>query len=448
MGTTLILEKYLGVKSWKEITRAEKGFFSGAFWSISGAIFSRVLAIIASIAVARLLDVGRFGEYGLIQSTIATLGIFSGLALNVTATRYVASLRYEDRVKTGKVLALLFLITLIFSTVVCASIIVFASALATNVLNARHLATLFTPASGLVFFGALSALQSGALAGFGEFKSIARTNLLSGIVAFPCVVGGAAVMGLNGAILGLLAGVVTNWWLSRRALGRAMERDQVAFIYRDCWTESKVIWEFSLPGLLSCLVVSPVIWYANVLLVNQQDGYAAMGIFNAALQWQNMILFIPASLSSLLLSKLSGEYSEKNSNYWKTVKIGFWVNGIFAGLAVVAVSCGAYYIMASYGQAFTSGWPVLIMLAVAAFFMAIIGVVGQIIASSASMWTVFRLNLFWGIMFVCFSSVFVKKYYATGLALSYVLSYAIHFVITIVAYARIKKRHLLGLYEP
>jgi O-antigen/teichoic acid export membrane protein len=442
MRTALLLEKYLGAQNWKALSRSREGFFSGAFWSIAGAVFSRSLAIISTIAVARLLDVGRFGEYGLIQSTIATLGIFSGLALNVTATKYVASLRFEDKERVGKILALLWVITLIFSTAVSVLILGFAPVLAAKVLNAKHLATSLIPAAALVFFGAVSALQAGALAGFGEFKTIARTNLLSGVFAFPCIVGGAALWGLNGAILGLLSGMIMNWWLNRHALIRAMERDQIKPIFSSCWTERKIIWEFSLPGLLSCLVVSPVTWYANVLLVNQHNGFAAMGIFNAALQWQSVILFIPASLLSPLLSKLSGESNKNDSNYWKTVNVAFWINGIFAGLAVLAVSCGSYYIMSSYGKAFAGGWPVLVMLCLAGFFIAIIGVVGQIVASSASMWTMFRLNLAWGIIFLFMVLLLVDKHNEYGLAASYLVSYAIHFVVTLVVYANIKRRSL------
>src|SRR6266550_2889202 len=42
----------------------------GAFWSLSGALISRVLGLISSFVVARILGKSGFGELGIIQSTV------------------------------------------------------------------------------------------------------------------------------------------------------------------------------------------------------------------------------------------------------------------------------------------------------------------------------------------------------------------------------------------
>lgn len=96
--------------------------------------------------------------------------------------------------------------------------------------------------------------------------------------------------------------------------------------------------------------------------------------------------------------------------------------------------------MASYGKAFADGWLVLVTLSVTGFFISIIGVVGQIVASCASMWTMFRLNLVWSVIFVFMSALLIKKYNEYGLAAAYFISYGIHFMITLVVYAMIKKK--------
>ena len=81
-------------------------FAMGAFWSVAGAVVSRGFLLVASIFCARFLGKEGFGALGMIQSTVGMFGVFAGLGLGMTATKYVSELRRRDPERAGRILAL------------------------------------------------------------------------------------------------------------------------------------------------------------------------------------------------------------------------------------------------------------------------------------------------------------------------------------------------------
>ncbi len=62
----------------------------------------------------------------------------------------------------------------------------------------------------MLLLGALNGAQTGALAGFEEFRTIARINLLAGLANFPLIVTGVYLAGLRGAIVALVVSMGVN----------------------------------------------------------------------------------------------------------------------------------------------------------------------------------------------------------------------------------------------
>src|ERR1700676_5264649 len=93
-------------------------FTLGIVWSLAGAVVSRGFLLAASVACARFLGKDGFGALGMIQSTAGMFGIFAGLGLGLTATKYVSEFRRQDPAKAGRVLALSASAALIFGGMV------------------------------------------------------------------------------------------------------------------------------------------------------------------------------------------------------------------------------------------------------------------------------------------------------------------------------------------
>ena len=197
---------------------------SGALWSLSGALIARGLGLLASMLVARMLGKEGFGELGIIQSTVGMFGIFAGFGLGMTATKIVAEYRDQDPSKAGRTIALSNLVAVGTGALMTLALLVLAPWLASRTLAAPHLSRLLRIGSGLLLLGAVTGAQTGAMAGFEAFRALALVNLLTGVLAFPLMVGGVWMGGLRGASLGLLLTGVANWAMNRKALQAEMRR--------------------------------------------------------------------------------------------------------------------------------------------------------------------------------------------------------------------------------
>src|SRR5262249_48916196 len=152
--------------------------------------------------------------------------------------------------------------------------------------------------TALVFLGTVSGAQTGVIAGLGDFRTIALLSVARALILCGGLVGGIWTAGLMGGVIGLVlteaVGVVGNQ-LALRSI--APEVRGAGSDRRLSWEEFVSVGTFSLLALLSSLVTAPVLWLNNVMLVNQPDGFAALGIFNAAERWRQMLLFLPVAVS-------------------------------------------------------------------------------------------------------------------------------------------------------
>lgn len=149
----------------------------------------------------------------------------------------------------------------------------------------------------LILLGGVNGARLGALSGFEAFRSVARINLIAGLCSFPVTLWlGAWWFGLHGAATAAVASVGINCALNCVTLRKESVRAGVPFGYRHCGREWPLLWQFSLPAVLSGASVVPMHWAVYAPLANQPGGYADLGVFNAA----NRIKQLPETLYSMV----------------------------------------------------------------------------------------------------------------------------------------------------
>ena len=397
----------------------------GAFWSLAGAVISRGLALISSVLVARILGTVGFGELGIVQTTVGMFGAFAGFGLGLTSTKYVAEFRATDPARAGRIMALSLVVAVVTGAVATVALLVLAPWLAEHTLAAPHLAGVLRIGGGMLFLGAVTGAQSGALAGFEAFKTIAVVNLASGLVTFPLLVGGTILGGVKGAVWALVGSMGVNWLLNHVSLRRETALAGVSFRLSGWGREWPTLWKFSLPAFLSGALIGPVFWGCASMLVNQPNGYGEMGIFSAASQWRNAILFLPSSIGAIVLPVLANLGGEGKHRVLSKV---LWLNISFTAMvtSLIALPVGllAGHIMGAYGPGFRNGSQTLLYLSVAAIIAATASVVGQAIASQGRMWEGLGLNALWAVAFMFSAWLFVHLG-AKGLALATLTSYCV-----------------------
>jgi O-antigen/teichoic acid export membrane protein len=413
-----------------------KRLAKGAFWSVLDTGFTRVFALMVSIVVARTVGREHFGQFGVVQGTIGVFGLFAGLGMSITATKYVAELRQSDPLRTGRILGLSTLLAAVSSSVMCAILVVIAPWLSRTTLASAEVGPLMRLGCGLLFFGVLNGAVAGALYGFEDFKSIAIVDFVAGLVGCGVVIAGVLTAGLAGAIFGLVAGVGLQCLGYCFFLRRELHKSGISIIYKGCFAEWAVIAKFSTPALLASAMTGPVAWACSAIVVNQPGGYAQMGLFNAANQWRSAILLLPLTLSTPFLPVLSSLFGKDKEKYFKVLLAGIVANASLALLAAAGVIIFSHTIMSSYGREFVGGTPVLICLVVSSVVTATFWSVGQAITSSGKMWWGFVINLIWAIALIS-SLWFLRHRGAYGYALATLIAYSIHVLTSMYVYWRV-----------
>jgi len=416
----------LGIKRRLEASSLASRLIRGTFWSLVGTVLSRLLGLLASIFVARMVGKVGLGELGIVQSTVGMFSTLAGLGLGLTATKHVAEHRGANPRLVGETIGLLSLISW-GSGILMTLVILFLSPwLAQHTLAAPQLIPELQSGSLLLLFGVINGVQTGILSGFEAFKSIARINLICGVANFPIMVGGAYFAGLPGAVWGLVTSLALNCGLNFLAVRREAKAAGAVVIYRHVHKHWPLLWRFGLPGMLSGLIAGPVNWGTSTLLVNQHGGYAEMGILNAANTWFQAATFLPYLLGQVLLPILASYSAAKNrAGLNRALVLATYVN-LMIMLPIVAIGCGlSRYIMGLYGPGFSEGWPVLaITLLSGLALMAQAPVTDRLVATS-KMWAYFFAHVVWAVVFVTGTCFLVPAHGSAGYALARLIAYVL-----------------------
>lgn len=400
----------------------------GAAWSLVGAVASQGTATLASIVAARLLGKAGFGELGMIRYTLSMFGVLAGLGLGMTASKFVAELRVADPRRAGRIVALTYGVSIVGGLLVLVGIVAFARPLAGRSLSAPSLAWPLVLASPLVLLGALNGVQGGVAAGFEAFRRLSAWSSAGAVVTAVATILGILWRGLEGAVVGtVVAGLFATAGL-HYVVATECRRAGIAVEWRAALREAGVLWRFALPSLLSGLLVSPVIWAANAVLAARPGGYGELGVLNAAMQWRSVVLFVPGVVAQAALPILASLQSARDAaRFARALRVNCALNlavGILAGLPIAAASP---WIMRTYGPEFAGRGTVLAVLVASAVLQAVVGVVGQALASLGRLWWGLGLNVLWAAELLLATHLLLPLG-ADGLAIAFLVSYFLHLV--------------------
>jgi O-antigen/teichoic acid export membrane protein len=406
-------------------TPTRRRLASGAFWNSAAGLVSRVLAMITSFLIARLIGRQRFGEYGMIMSTVNLVQTLATMGVGMTATKFTAEFRIKDRDRAGRFIGISTLLTLITGGLAALVLLAFSPSLAAKTLAAPHLAGMLRLSSLAVLLGVISSVQICTLAGFEAFRASASMVSLTGCIQSVLMFIGCYFAGLPGLIVAFTLAMCTSVALGRFLLTREMKRFDIKVNWSATPTEWHILYAFSLPAFLASVLVEPVLWVSSAILAHQPDGYGELGGFNAANQWFSAVQFLPTMIGTAFLPVLSERYGSGDRS--GTLRLMFAMIGITA--AIVVPICGVLClmsrtIMSGYGPTFASFNVTLMLTVITAALMSTMTPVGLYIAASNRMWVGFTMNLGWAIVLLT-STVIMIRWGANGLAASRLLAYAV-----------------------
>ena len=368
----------------------------GAFWSLLGTVAARAFSLVAMVLIAKILGVEDFGAYGILQSTLETFGLIAGFSLGSTNTKYLAEFRTKDVARAGRILSLTNSFALASSGAIALVLWAASAWIAEGMLKRPDLAPLLSLGAVYLFISAQNNVQVGSLGGLEAFKETARINIIQGILSPVVGVPLVYALGLQGAMISMIVIAGIGFILLRLALHRNCRVNgiHIRYLDRESLRELPVIARFAVPSVASGLLVLPVIWLSNTLLVNQANGYSEMGLFNAANQWRQLVIFVPNVLAVVLLPVFSDVYGNRSAAEFRSafelnLKLT-WMIALPATVLVIALRefsspCSASNIEGSIYS--------IAPLMITAFLNIVNNVVGNAITGAGRVWQGAMLNL-------------------------------------------------------
>jgi O-antigen/teichoic acid export membrane protein len=428
----LLFKNILGKVAGEDNVSMKGKLIYGIFWNLISALASQGFPMIAAIIAARILGKFGYGQLGMINSTVILFSTFAGLGLGITATKYIAQLHQTDPERTGRIMGLTNLFGIISGIVMCIILFVMAPWLASNTLAAPNLAPALRIASLLLIFNTIVGIQSGSIAGFGAFKDLAHIAVFQGIISASLTVTGVYFFGLIGAVTAMVINSVINLILYKLTIKNLVKRFKIKINYLRSWKEKDVIWKLSFPSMLSSIMVGPVVWIANIIIINTAGGYGQLGLFNAADQWRTALSFLPMVIGGVLLPMVSANVNKENKALETVNVLTSWVIVIIIALPLISFP---EIIAFFYGQDYSST-VFLQSLAIMMFVSCILSYkegIGRKLVAKNLMWWGFLSNLVWGVLFLGSIMIF-KNLGSLGLSVSYLISYAVNTIIFVPFY--------------
>jgi O-antigen/teichoic acid export membrane protein len=396
-----------------------------AGWSFVSALIARSANLLALMICARVLAKEQFGEVAILQGTVGMFGPIAGLGLSITTTKFLAEYRDKDHVRAGRILALSLTAAVIAGGIMTAALILLASEIASLGLGSAELRGPLIQASGLLVLGVLEAVQTGALTGLEAFSRIARLSAWNGVLSVPVVALLAKTNGASGAIAGLTIALAGSCLLNGIILALECRKRGIRLSFAGWASERRILFQFSLPAYISGIVVAPITWMTNALLVKQPGGLAEIALFTAADRFRFLLIFVPISVSRIAVPTLSRlRAAGDETGFRKALR---W-NVAFSLLATVPPVLFCILLsrplMALFGQAFIQGWPVLAILAFSAIPTVLNTQLGAPLLSDNRPWIRTSVDVLLAAVFFMCAWRLVPIWKAAGLAASFAIAYS------------------------
>jgi O-antigen/teichoic acid export membrane protein len=418
----------------------------GAAWSLIGAISTRVLTLVSSIIVVRLLGKVTLGEFGMVQSTLAMLGTFAGMGLGMTATKYTAEFRERDPARVGRVLAVTIAVGCLSGFIMTVAGWVASEWLAERVLERAALAPYLRLSAVLVLMGVVDGVLNAALAGFEAFGRVAKVSIYVAIVNVLLTVPLVYWFGLYGAVAALIASTAMHLVLTGIALVDVCKRRGIKVrLDRLANQEWPILVHYALPALGAGIVVIPATWLVNVILVRSDNGFAAMGVIKVVDTLRNLAIYLPTVLLAPTFAVLSNVANEPES-VRKTMRFAIGTSAVTVlPLALMITALARHVLGTLYGDEFAGEGLTLALAMIVLAIQATGAAVGNYINATGRMWLALSINLLWGVVFVGLAVVAVPRFGSVGYVGSMAMAYL---TIILIAYSvlLIKWPKLMGGY--
>lgn len=418
---------------------ASSGFAQDSIWAVFGNTVARGLSLVAGIAIAKMLGKEVFGEYGLIRGLLIALTTFATFGVSYAATYSIAKAQADEPEKISYYISTTYWLVGIFSGTTTLILLVLAPYVSAGLFDAHHLTSLLRLCAISVFLNSLVMCQTGINAGLGDHKKIAKNNVISGVLLFFSTIPLTILFGLSGALFSMMLGQIVNLLLNTFLIRRLCPQSKKVLSSNEKTKIAKALLRYSGPIALQEVSYAISTSLMGIILVNLTN-HSELGVYNAALQWAMLTMFIPGVLKNVLLGHFSR--SKQQQDHMRIMRVGMRINFTATIVPVVLVFAIAPQIAELYGQGFGKTSEIIRVLMFGSIFMSLSNVLTQALMSTNhnTAVSVFRISRDAGI---CLMSYFLLRVSpergSHNLAISVAVIQAIFFFSLLSYYGKVQR---------
>ena len=390
----------------------------GISLTASGQALASSITFVAMLFAARILGTARFGELGLVQSSLQMFGIFAGFGLGATATRFVARHGSENTAKAARVIGLTMGFGLITSLLLFVALQLATPWIATRLFLRPELVLPLRIGAFVLCLATIEGITSATLRGFEAFRSIAMVVVSKAVCALMIVPPLTYMGHVLGAVIALTACQALATIVSCLLLARVCKRRGVALHSTfSAIDELPILWQFSLPTMVASTLVVPIAWVGRTILVRQADGFSELGMFQVANQWLALLMIIPTVVGSVLLPMIGADNTMSKLSTAALPRL-LLITAIASLLISGACLVLSDPILAMYGPEFSQAKSVFAIVIMTTGFSAVNELIGQSLLGLNAPFIRLFTTILWAMVFLAAAYLLVPRYLAVGLALA------------------------------
>ncbi len=415
----------------------------GLSWTMLGTGSNQIVGLLIGVFISNYLGLEEFGKYGIIISTIGMLGMFAGMAMGYTVTKFVAEYRSTDPARSGRYIGMTTLVCLISSILAALVLLVFSVFLAGLLFKDVGLANLLRLAAPILILTALNGVARSGFVGLELFRYLAILDFIHSFFRVFFIIAGTILFKINGVIGGWVVSEAIMLILLHYFLKKKCVEYGFTINYKGSKPEWRALWRFTIPSFLSNIIMNPANWVCNVLIVNLPNGLYYMGILTAARQIQSAVSFVPMRLMNVTLPAMSNLFGKKSTHNYYKLAIYTQVS-ILAITLILALPLMIFskFILSFYGKEFVGEYLVLIIMLIFGICYVLEASLSEVLLSQGQslkkFWVFSSVTLF---SLALFGFVFLQ-YKALGYAISMLIAHFLGVLVLAVYLIMIRKRDL------
>jgi O-antigen/teichoic acid export membrane protein len=390
--------------------------------SLAAQLTSRGAAFLTGIILARALDPTGLGMFALLASLGMMVSSYSMLNIPQALTKISA----EQGAPSSSFLLTSFVALFVCSVIASVILVALSGPIALSIYEAPDMVALIPILAVFLMATNLHTGFSALLQGLQSLKQYNWLLVFNALSTLGVVTLGAYLYGLPGAMWGSALGAAT-YVASAAVITRSVMRQRRIGITGATFSMDQLrrVLAYSLPILMGGAAAATAQWLGATFLVNMQ-GFAAMGLVRVANTLSANIVLVAVAVGVPLFPMISKFYHSDRDRFIRVAKDSFRLTTIFTyPLCIALILFADPLVVLLFGPSYVDAAPVLRVLALAGFLMALNNNAGSLFFGSGKTMTALYINVSWGVLFTVLAWILVRRFGAMGYAAALLASYLV-----------------------